>query len=87
MSNFIRKLTSRKLWMAILGVTIGVAMAFGVEGETIVEIVSLVSGALVSVGSICGFMKAESTVDAASASAKGTIEQPANTENSIVGGE
>ena len=39
MNDIIRKLTSRKFLLALVGVVSGLALAFGVEGSEIVEIV------------------------------------------------
>ena len=63
--NWKQKMTSRKLWFALTGVIIGAAMAFGVEGSEIEEIVAMVSGALTAVGSILGYIGGEAKVDAA----------------------
>ena len=38
--GIIEKLTSRKLWVTIIGVIIGIAMAFGVEGSEYTEILA-----------------------------------------------
>lgn len=56
------KLKSRKLWAAIVGVIVGVAMIFGLDEGTI----STFSGALVTIASTVGYMMAEAKVDAAS---------------------
>lgn len=63
--NWRQKLTSRKLWLAIVGVVIGAAMAFGVEGTAIEEMVSRVAGAVTIMGSIFKYLDGESAVDAA----------------------
>lgn len=63
--NWKQKLTSRKLWLAIVGVVIGAAMAFGVEGTAIEEMVSRVAGAVTIMGSIFKYLDGESAVDAA----------------------
>lgn len=65
--NWKEKLTSRKLWAALVGVVVGGALAFGVKGSEITEIVAMVSGALTAVGSIIGYISGESAVDAARA--------------------
>jgi hypothetical protein len=65
--NWRQKLTSRKLWLAIVGVVIGAAMAFGVEGTAIEEMVSRVAGAVTIMGSIFKYLDGESAVDAARA--------------------
>lgn len=60
-----QKLTSRKLWFAIAGVVIGIAMAFGVDGNDLKEAISLVTGALTALGSIASYISGEATIDAA----------------------
>ena len=64
-TNLIQKLTSRKLWFAIVGVVIGIAMYFGVEGGEIEMIVARLSGAAAAIGSILGYINGEAKVDAA----------------------
>lgn len=61
METLKRKLSSRKLWAAITGVIVGLAMAFGLDESTI----SSVSGAVVSVMSLVSYIIAEGMVDAA----------------------
>ena len=76
MSEIIRKLTSRKFLLALTGVVAGLALAFGVEGSEIVEVVSIVGGIVTALGSILGYADAESRVDAAAVGVKndGNIE-------------
>ena len=62
MSNFIKKLTSRKLWMALAGVITGIAMVFGVEGTDI----STVAGAVTALVSVMTYIITEGKVDAES---------------------
>ena len=62
MSNFIQKLTSRKLWMAIAGVATGIAMVFGVETTDI----GTVAGAITALVSVVTYIIAEGKVDAES---------------------
>lgn len=64
-TKWVQKLTSRKLWVALIGVAVGLGMAFGVEGGEIEEVVAMVSGALMAFGSIREYIKGESSVDAA----------------------
>lgn len=59
------KLGSRKLWVTIIGVIIGIAMAFGVEGSEYTEIAGLVSGSITAVLSIVSYITGESKIDAA----------------------
>ena len=69
--NWRQKLTSRKLWLAIVGVVIGAAMAFGVEGTAIEEMVSREAGAVTIMGSIFKYIDGEAKVDVARATGKG----------------
>lgn len=62
MSEIIRKLTSRKLWMAIAGVATGIAMALGVEATEI----TAVAGAVTALISIVTYIYVEGKVDAES---------------------
>lgn len=61
MSNLKQKLSSRKLWAAVAGVVMGLAMVFGLDENTI----STVSGAVVSVASVIAYIITEGRVDAA----------------------
>ena len=65
MNDILKKFTSRKFLLAVVGVVSGLAMAFGVEGNEIVEIVSAVGGIVTTLGSIVAYAAAESRVDAA----------------------
>lgn len=65
--NWKQKLTSRKLWIALLGVVIGGAMAFGIEGSEIEEIIALIAGAATAISAILGYIDGEAAVDAARA--------------------
>ena len=69
MNDIIRKITSRKFLMALVGVVSGLALAFGVEGSEITEIVSAVGGILTALGSAIAYINAEAKVDAAAAKA------------------
>ena len=69
MNDLIRKITSRKFLLAIVGVVSGLALAFGVEGSEITEMVSLIGGVLAAAGSAITYICAEAKVDAAAASA------------------
>ncbi len=60
MNEILRKLTSRKLWMAIAGVATGIAMALGVEGSDI----STVAGAVMALVSVATYIVTEGKVDA-----------------------
>ena len=69
MNDIIRKITSRKFLMALVGVVSGLALAFGVDGSEITEIVSAVGGILTALGSAIAYINAEAKVDAAAAKA------------------
>jgi phage shock protein PspC (stress-responsive transcriptional regulator) len=62
MSNFVRKLTSRKLWMAIAGVATGIALALGADASDI----QTVTGAVTALVSAVAYIITEGKVDAES---------------------
>lgn len=74
MKELIRKLSSRKLWMAIAGVTSGIAIALGVDGGNITTI----SGAVMAIFSVVTYIVTEGKVDAESV--KNAVEK---TESAI----
>lgn len=59
--NWKQKLSSRKLWACIVGVGMGVAIAFGLDEGTITTI----AGSVTSLVSIVAYVLAEGKVDAA----------------------
>lgn len=61
MSNFIRKLASRKLWLAIAGVATGIAIALGANATE----VSQISGAVTAIISLAIYIITEGKIDAA----------------------
>lgn len=61
--NIKQKLTSRKLWMAIVGVAVGLAAAFGIEENDYAQI----AGVVTSVVSVVSYIFGESAIDAAAA--------------------
>lgn len=65
MNELIRKLTSRKFLLAVVGMCSGLALAFGVDGSEIVEMVSIVGGIIAAAGSAIAYINAEAKVDAA----------------------
>jgi hypothetical protein len=60
MSEILRKLSSRKLWMALAGIATGVAMALGAESTEI----STVAGAVTAVVSVVTYIITEGKIDA-----------------------
>lgn len=75
METLKRKLSSRKLWAAVVGVVTGLAMIFGLDANT----VSTVAGAVVSAASVVAYITAESKVDAAAAGTSEITEEAAHT--------
>lgn len=69
-----RKLSSRKLWAAVVGIITGLAMVFGLDESTI----NSVAGAVVSVTSVVAYIITEGKVDAANAkrTARETMSRP-----------
>ena len=55
-----RKLTSRKLWVAVAGLVIGAITLF--QGDTSVE---SITGVIMALGSVVGYIFGEGLVDAA----------------------
>lgn len=70
MSDIVRKLTSRKFLLALVGMVSGLALAFGVEGSEIVEVVTTVGGIVTTLGSAIAYINAEAKVDAAAVEEK-----------------
>lgn len=63
--NWAQKLTSRKLWLAVAGLFVGVLALFGTDANTTEQI----SGVILSLGSVVAYIVGEGLVDAASAGA------------------
>ena len=61
MNNIVRKLTSRKLLLALAGAITGIALAFGVDGNDI----ATVTGAVTTLISVITYIVTEGKVDAA----------------------
>ncbi|MFU0833862.1 MAG: hypothetical protein ACFWUC_13125 [Oscillospiraceae bacterium] len=57
------KLTSRKFWVAVAGLVVGVLALFDVDANTTQQI----SGVVMSLGSVVAYIAGEGFVDAASA--------------------
>jgi phage shock protein PspC (stress-responsive transcriptional regulator) len=60
MNKLAQKLSSRKLWAAVAGLVAGLAMVFGLDAD----IISTVSGAVVTVASVVAYIITEGRVDA-----------------------
>jgi outer membrane murein-binding lipoprotein Lpp len=63
MNTLLRKLSSRKLWACVTGVTVGIATALGADSNTI----QTISGAVISAVSLITYISSEAKVDAAGA--------------------
>lgn len=71
--NWKQKLTSRKLWAAIVGVVVGLAAAFGINENDYAQVVGVVTSAV----SVVGYILGESKVDAARAVTESKTENTA----------
>ncbi len=58
--NLRKKLSSRKLWAALIGVIVGLAAAFGIEENDYAQVVGVVG----SVVSVISYIFGEASVDA-----------------------
>lgn len=63
MNNILRKLASRKLWVTIVGIVVGIAAAFGVSESEYAQIVGLIG----AIAAAVNYVHAEGLVDKASA--------------------
>lgn len=63
MHTLLRKLSSRKFWIAIVGIIVGIAATFGIEANDYIKIAGLVT----TVASIFSFNIPEGKADAAGA--------------------
>lgn len=60
-NTLIQKLSSRKLWAAVVGVVVGLAAAFGITENEYAQIVGVVTSAV----SVVSYIFGEAQVDAA----------------------
>ena len=65
--NWKQKLSSRKLWAALVGVVVGVAMAFGMDESEWAQVAGIVTSAV----SVVGYIFGEAKVDAARIESEG----------------
>lgn len=73
MATLKQKLSSRKLWAAIVGVIIGIATIFGLDGN----VINTVAGAVMSLVSLVSYIYTEGKIDAARVSSTVTQVQDA----------
>lgn len=71
MSNLIKKLTSRKFLLAVVGTVSGLALALGVDGSEIENIVATVGGIVTAASSIIAYINGEAKIDAAAVKESG----------------
>lgn len=65
MNDIIRKLTSRKFLLALVGVVSGLAMALGVDGGELTDTIGRIAGIVTAAASAITYINAEAKVDAA----------------------
>lgn len=65
MTAFLNKLTSRKFLLALVGVVSGLAMALGLDGADLVDMIGKIAGVVSAAGSAIAYITAEAKVDAA----------------------
>lgn len=65
MIDWTRKLTSRKFWVALVGLVSGLLLLFGVDKDTTEKI----GGIVLTAGSIVGYLIGEGIADAANVGA------------------
>lgn len=63
MKKILDKLCSRKLWAALVGVIVGVAMVFGLDEGTVTD----VAGAVTTMVSVAAYILGEAGIDASAA--------------------
>ncbi|MEL4106768.1 hypothetical protein AAFA46_08035 [Oscillospiraceae bacterium WX1] len=84
MSIILKKLSSRKLWAAIVGIVTGLSMVFGLDEG----IISTVSGAVMAVASVITYIITEGKVDAAAVkSAVESVQKAVSSVNEDGGDE
>lgn len=69
--DIVRKLTSRKLWVALAGFVAGLLVALGESAET----AETISGLIMSAASVLGYLLAEGLADSANAEVIVTEEE------------
>lgn len=61
-----QKLTSRKLWIAVVGIVVGIAAAFGIEDAEWAQVAGIITSAV----SVFSYIRGESSIDAANVPAQ-----------------
>ncbi|MGN1347161.1 MAG: hypothetical protein ACI4V1_10275 [Eubacteriales bacterium] len=73
--QILQKLSSRKLWVAVLGILVGAAAAFGVDTGEYAALAGQVAGILTSLVSVVSYILGEAKIDAARVSAETKTEK------------
>lgn len=79
MNTFIRKITSRKLWIALVGVAVGLAAAFGIDESEYAPIVGIIG----AIASCISYIVGEAKID--TAYAQETKEDVVDTSAPLIG--
>lgn len=61
-----QKLTSRKLWIAVVGIVVGIAAAFGIEDAEWAQVAGIITSAV----SVFSYIRGEASIDAANVPAQ-----------------
>lgn len=86
MSDLMRKLTSRKFLLAVIGMVVSVAVSNGIEGSEINELVGLIVKVIGAAGCAITYINAEAKVDAARAAATTMVYTEEKQEETVVEG-
>lgn len=74
MRSFVERFTSRKFLVSLIPIFAGLFMAFGVDGDELVDIVTKVAGLVTTLGGVLSFTIPEAKIDAASVKALEEVE-------------
>ena len=81
MKGLIRKLGSRKLWAAVIGVIVGIAAAFGSDASEYAQVVGIVTSCVSVFAYICGEAQVDvARIDAAQKEKSQTVDNTGRTE-------
>jgi hypothetical protein len=69
-----KKLSSRKLWVAVAGLITSIIVIFGVGDNTVAQIGAVIG----AIGSVCAYIFGESAVDVARADKEKTDDNDTN---------
>ena len=64
--TILEKLRSRKLWVAVIGIIVGIASAFGIDASEWTQIAGIITSAV----SVAAYVIGEARIDAAGVSGK-----------------